>query len=67
MLAEYNQTELCDESERFCAERPGYHFALHVEPSPGYQIIRFAGEEDVLAIHLFDENDRELAISPDIY
>ena len=66
-LTGYNQTEQCDESERAFDERPGYHFAIHVEPSPGYQIIRFAGEEDALAVHLFDENDRELAISADIY
>lgn len=49
------EDELCDPSERGCIERPGHHFAVHVVPAKGYQIIRFEGVEDVLAIHLIKD------------
>ncbi|MEW5960817.1 MAG: hypothetical protein AB1801_24090, partial [Chloroflexota bacterium] len=61
---DYDETELCNPQEQSCTERPGHHFAVRVAPAPGYQIIRFAGVDDVLAIHLVDENGRELLDLP---
>jgi Tol biopolymer transport system component len=62
---EYEPSALCDPAARNCVERPGYHFALHVTPAAGYQVIRFPGEEDVLAVHLI-EDGRELLQVPHI-
>jgi hypothetical protein len=50
--AEVAPGSLCDVKDRLCVERPGYHFAVSVTPSPGFQIIRFEGIQDVLAIHI---------------
>jgi hypothetical protein len=60
---EYDKSALCDPADRACVERPGYHFAVHVIPAAGYQIIRFAGVEDVMAVHLV-ENGQELLEFP---
>ncbi len=64
--AGYEETDLCNPQEIECVERPGHHYAVHVSPAPGYQIIRFAGVEDVLAIHLLDEQNQELSTLPEI-
>jgi hypothetical protein len=61
---EYDQSALCNPAERTCVERPGYHFALHVTPATGYQIIRFPGVEDVMAVHLIDQKGQELLELP---
>lgn len=64
--AGYDQVTLCHPQEVTCAERPGHHFSVQVAPAPGYQIIRFAGVEDVLAVHLVDEQGRQLATLPEL-
>jgi hypothetical protein len=54
----------CDPQEQSCAERPGHHFAVRVAPASGYQIIRFQGVADVLAVHVVDEAGQELLELP---
>ena len=54
---------LCDPNERNCTVRPAYHYAVNVMPAPGFQIIRFAGEQDVLAIHIA-ESGKEILTLP---
>lgn len=61
---DYDGVELCEPQESTCTERLGHHFALRVTPSPGYQIIRFPGVADVLAVHLIDEDGQELLELP---
>lgn len=61
---DYSEAALCNPQESTCTERPGHHFAVRVTPSSGYQIIRFAGVEDVLAVHLIDEDGQELLELP---
>ncbi len=65
-IIDYDEAALCDPQEQTCTERPGHHFAVRVIPSPGYQIIRFPGKEDVLAVHLVDAQGRELATLPEL-
>jgi hypothetical protein len=57
---EYDASTLCDPAQRSCTQRPGHHFAVHVTPADGFQAIRFAGVEDVVAVHLVDGNGKEL-------
>ncbi len=64
--AGYDQVNLCHPEEVTCVERPGHHFAVQVAPASGYQIIRFAGVEDVLAVHLVDDQGQELATLPEL-
>ena len=52
--AEVAEGVLCDPNERSCTVRPGHHYAVQVVPSAGFQIIRFAGEQDVLAVHIVE-------------
>jgi hypothetical protein len=61
---DYKEVGLCDPQEPTCAERPGHHFAVQVAPAPGYQIIRFQGVADVLAVHVVDEAGQELLELP---
>lgn len=61
---DYDEAALCDPQESTCTKRPGHHFAVRVTPSPGYQIIRFPGVADVLAVHLIDEAGQELLELP---
>ncbi len=61
--AEFAAGALCDPSERSCTVRPGYHYAVNVVPAPGFQIIRFAGEQDVVAIHIV-ESGKEILTLP---
>jgi adenosine/AMP kinase len=57
---------LCDLDDVTCTARPGYHFSLQVKPAAGYQIIRFPGVEDVLAIHLLDDRGEEILDLPQV-
>jgi len=45
--AEIAPDSLCDPGQRSCMVRQGYHYTVQVKPAPGFQIIRFAGEQDV--------------------
>jgi hypothetical protein len=63
--AGYDETRLCDPAERTCTEASGHHYAVRVTPAAGYQIIRFPGVEDVLAVHLVGENGQELLTLPE--
>ncbi len=58
----FDETALCNPDERSCTFRPGYHYAVHVEPAAGFQIIRFAGKPDVLAIHIIESGKEILAL-----
>ncbi len=60
--AEVAPGSLCDPNERSCAVRPGYHYAVYVLPAPGFQIIRFAGQQDVLTIHILESGIEILAL-----
>jgi hypothetical protein len=60
--AEFAAGALCDPTERSCTVRPGYHYAVNVVPASGFQIIRFAGEQDVLAIHIVESGKEILAL-----
>lgn len=60
----YDESSLCDSKERSCTERLGDHFAVHVVPIEGYQVIRFPGVEGTLAVHLV-ENRQELLELPE--
>ncbi|MCQ3977959.1 MAG: hypothetical protein DPW09_31410 [Anaerolineae bacterium] len=59
-----DEDALCDPQEQSCVERPGHHFVVRVVPAPGYQIIRFQGVADVLAVHVVDEAEQELLELP---
>ena len=61
---EYDASALCDPAQRSCTQRPGYHFAVHVKPADGFQVIRFPGVEDVVAVHLVDKYGKELVQLP---
>jgi len=43
-------------------QRSGNHFAAHVSPASGYQIIRFAGVEDTIAVHLVCDGEKLLEL-----
>jgi hypothetical protein len=60
--AEFATGALCDPNQRSCTVRFGYHYAVNVMPAPGFQIIRFAGEQDVLAIHIVESGKEILAL-----
>jgi hypothetical protein len=60
--AEFADGALCDPSERSCTVRSGYHYAVNVVPASGFQIIRFAGEQDVVAIHIVESGKEILAL-----
>jgi hypothetical protein len=60
----YDASDLCDPAQRDCTQRPAYHFAVHVTPANGFQVIRFPGIEDVVAVHLVDENGKEATQLP---
>ena len=49
---------LCDPNDRKCAIRPGNHYAVQVQPAAGFQIIRFSGKPDVLAVHIIELRER---------
>jgi hypothetical protein len=61
---EYDASTLCDPAQRSCTQRPGYHFAVHIKPADGFQVIRFPGVEDVVAVHLVDKYGKELVQLP---
>ncbi|HEX9923861.1 MAG TPA: hypothetical protein VGD99_14480 [Anaerolineae bacterium] len=61
---DYSEAALCNPQESTCTKRPGHHFVVRVTPSSGYQIIRFPGVEDVLVVHLMDEDGQELLELP---
>ena len=44
-------------------DRPSEHIAITVQAAPGFQIIRFPGHSDPLAVHLI-EDGKELTASP---
>lgn len=60
--AEFAAGALCDPNQRSCIFRPGYHYAVNVVPASGFQIIRFAGGQDVLAIHITESGKEILAL-----
>ena len=60
---EFAAGALCDPNDRSCTVRPGDHYAVQVEPATGYQIIRFSGKPDVLAVHII-ESGKELLTLP---
>jgi hypothetical protein len=61
--AEFAAGALCDPNERSCTVRPAYHYAVNVMPAPGFQIIRFAGKQDVVAIHVV-ESGKDIVVLP---
>ncbi len=58
----FEKAALCDPNERSCTVRPATHYAVNVEPAPGFQIVRFAGKPDVLAIHIVDSGKEILTL-----
>jgi hypothetical protein len=61
---EYDASALCDPAQRGCTQRPAHHFTVHVAPADGFQVIRFAGVEDVVAVHLVNGNGKQLTQLP---
>lgn len=60
--AEIAPDSLCDPSQRSCTVRQGLHYTVQVEPASGFQIIRFAGEQDVIMIHIIESGKEILAL-----
>ena len=61
--ADIDEDALCDSRVRNCTMRPGYHYAVHVQPAQGYQVIRFKGYQGAIAIHVMVEGE-EIAQIP---
>lgn len=47
-----DEESICDFQKRSCTLRPGYHYAISVEPAEGYQVIRFPGEPSPISVHV---------------
>jgi hypothetical protein len=60
---EFAAGALCDPNDRRCTIRPGDHYAVQVQPAAGYQIIRFSGKPEVLAVQIV-ESGKELLTLP---
>lgn len=52
-----DEASVCDSQDRSCTLRPGYHYAISVEPAEGYQVIRFTGEPGPISVHLMAGRD----------
>ena len=61
--ADIDEDTWCDSHERTCTARPGYHYAVVVQPAPGYQAIRFDGHQSAMAVHVMVEG-REITQLP---